>query len=96
MTQSDTRYQIGYAILSKAAEPSTKRLMSALQMIADNMTDEQAERLQKSMRILEEGFKKPDPDSYAARLTNMMNKWAEQEFRKDMIYYSICYDGFRL
>ncbi len=96
MNYSESCRQMGYAILQKASEPRLKKMNEAIDFMAKNMTDEQAASISRSLKIMEEGFKNRKPDPYTEKLFNWMEKEMNKQFNKDMIYYSICYDGFRV
>jgi hypothetical protein len=87
---------MGYAILQKASEPMAKRLNEAIDFMVQNMPKENFDVLERAVRILEEGYKNKEPSPFAKQFTEITTKWMEKEFEKDMIYYSICYDGFRI
>lgn len=96
MNYSESCQQMGYAILQKASEPMTKRMNDAIDFMIQTVPKENFDVLQRAVRILEEGYKNKEQDPFTKQFIEMTTRWAEEEFRKDMIYYSICYDGFRI
>ena len=86
----------GCAILREASKPMAERMSKAFEWIAKNTDEKALESLSRSVRIMEEGFKKKKPCPYTDAFFDMMEKEMQKQFERDMIYYTICYDGFRL
>ena len=94
MNYSEIYHQMGYAILSDAAKPMTKKLTDWMDYMAANKSADW-DCISRSMKIMEEGFKK-EPNSISKQFSEIVMKDLEREFNLDMIKYCINYDGFRL
>ena len=95
MNYSESCQQMGHAILSKASEPMAKRMDEAISFMVENAKDANWEALHRSMKILE-GLEEPREHPYTGRFWQLINKRMEEQYRLDLIYYSLCYDGFRV
>lgn len=86
-----TYEQFGYAILSAVAKKNNP-VGEAVDFLIKHT--EAWDSISRSMRRLEEYYTKSEP--YTCAFTEMIKQEFEKQFKKDMIYYTICYDGFRL
>lgn len=69
-------------------------LGDTIDFMVENCKEANWSALERALKIMESGFVKKG--SYTDRFTKWVNKEANKMFQQDMIYYTICYDGFRL
>ena len=96
MTYDNACHQMGYAILKEASKPQAKRMTEAIDFMVENATDANWGALQRAVKILQDGYKNKEPNPYTEKLSAWVDKEMKKEFHKDMIYYSLCYEGFRV
>lgn len=89
----NTYRQFGYAILH-AYTKEHNVVQQAVDFMVKHCKDARWDIVTKAIRIMEEGFKEKQP--YTCELVEWINREMEKQFNQDMIYYTICYDGFRL
>lgn len=94
MNYSESCQQMGYAILQEASKPLEEAMKESISFIAEHATEANWDAVHRSMEILRQGFENRKP--YTDKLMQLMKEYAKKEFQKDMIYYSLCYDGFRV
>lgn len=94
MNYSESCQQIGYAILQEASKPMAEKMNEAIDFMVENCKDANWDAIHRSMKILTEPEFGTKP--YTDKLFKWMMEEMNKEFNKDMIYYSLCYDGFRV
>jgi len=93
MNHSESCQQMGYAILKEASKPMAKRMSEAMDFMVEHTSDARWDVAERSLKIMEQPRK---PSLYADKFTSIIKKLMQREFEKDMIYYSLCHDGFRV
>ena len=95
MNYDDACYQMGYAVFSYANRENSQRLIDAINFIVEHSKDARWDCIQRSLEIMENAPKKQQNPKTEA-FFNLIHKMMIKEFKKDMIYYSLCHDGFRI
>ena len=88
----DTYVQYGRAILQIMSALTLKHFDQAVDILYNNMSQEQLDKCTQLLDILEDGFKTKQNTDVWEFVQHDIQKCYEQ----DMIYYTICYDGYRL
>ena len=88
-----TYTQFGHALL-RAYCKDHNSVADAVNFIVKHCTDDAWDCVSRSLQMMEDSFARKTP------YTDQFVEWAKREMQKqfelDMIYYTICHDGFRL
>lgn len=91
-------YSHGYAILKARSKQIEDAMRSAIDTTAKiiSTNPKLIDSIQKAIQILEEPEPKSEPSPYTTKFVQMIHKRMQYNFKLDMVYYSICSDGFRI